>query len=365
MPNAEPPLSNGATDLTASINAAVTVPDWSTDPEVQNAQQGQILVAPTTPIRKDLKSDGRVVWDLSAYDFLFEREDVPETCNPSLWRNAKINMYAGVFTIVENAVYQVRGLDLSNITFLEDIHDTKALGQIVVVDPLVSAECAATALELYYSVRPRRPIGAVIYTHSHLDHYGGVEGLFQSQSKDGVHFYAPDGFLDHAVDENVFAGEAMGRRAEFMYGIVLPRGERGQVDAGLGKATSTGTSGIIGPDKTIKADPEHPDRPVPQVICNIKFEFQLTPKPMVISSVAAILPPTPGMEVRSWGKRVGLQQGGQAVLDRVALSAGSRLGAAAAANRTGPAVPAPPDAGCAGPGLVPGSGGPARAGRAA
>jgi alkyl sulfatase BDS1-like metallo-beta-lactamase superfamily hydrolase len=291
MANIDPPLSKPATPLTHDMNGEVAVPDWDQDPEKLNAGKSQLIALdPKFTVWKGKEP----VWSLEPYQFLTDSESgtAPDTCNPSLWRNARLNMFAGLFEVKENAVYQVRGMDLSNITFLEDPADTQAKGSIVVVDPLVSEECAAAALDLYYQRRPRRPIGAVIYTHSHLDHYGGVGGLFGPDGPDGpgdVRFVAPDGFLDHAVDENVFVGSAMGRRAEFMYGVELPRGRKGQVDAGLGKTTSVGTTGVIPPNLTITQGPDA-GVPVKETIAGIKFEFQLTPNTEAPSEMNFYLP---------------------------------------------------------------------------
>ncbi|HEV3173634.1 MAG TPA: alkyl sulfatase dimerization domain-containing protein [Actinocrinis sp.] len=273
MAYARGPESKDATSLTTTMNAAVSVPPWATDPERQYAEDEDNCIY-RLPITFTVVNADRVpVWSLVPYAFLMEAGDAPPEVNPSLWRNAKLNMNAGLYRVVENAVYQVRGMDLSNITFLEPA-DPK--GSIVIVDPLVSEECAAAALKLYYSYRPYRPIGAVIYTHCHVDHYGGVGGVISQQDVDSkkVQVIAPAGFMDHAVSENVYAGVAMARRATFMYGVEILRGPKGQVDAGLGKATSWGTTGIIKPTFEISASTP-PGQPV--TICGIEFEFQLTP----------------------------------------------------------------------------------------
>ena len=272
MAAARGPESKDATGLTTAMNGAVDVPPWISDPERPYAEERCVYRLPIDFTVRD--ADDKPVWSLLPYAFLLEPGDAPAEVNPSLWRNAKLNMNAGLFEVVPNAVYQVRGMDLSNITFLEPA-DPK--GSIVVVDPLVSEECAAAALKVYYDNRPiRRPIGAVIYTHCHVDHYGGVGGIVSQQAVDAgtVKVYAPAGFMDHAVSENVFAGVAMARRATFMYGVEILRGSKGQVDAGLGKASSWGTTGIIKPTCEISASTPSGS---PVDICGIKFEFQLTP----------------------------------------------------------------------------------------
>src|SRR5262249_34071135 len=153
---------------------------------------------------------GRVTWDMSVFAFE-DDEAAPDTVNPSLWRQARLNNIHGLFEVTAG-IYQVRGFDISNITFIE--------GETgyVVVDPLVSAEPAAAALALMREHRGDRPVSAVIYTHSHVDHYGGIRGVLGAQDIDaGARIIAPEGFLDAAVSENVLAGNAMTRRAMYMY----------------------------------------------------------------------------------------------------------------------------------------------------
>jgi alkyl sulfatase BDS1-like metallo-beta-lactamase superfamily hydrolase len=208
---------------------------------------------------------GRPVWNLGAY--AFEQGAAPASVNPSLWRQAQLNLNAGLFQVAER-IYQVRGLDISNMNILEG--DTG----LVVMDPLLAAETARAGLELYFAHRPRRPVVAVIYTHSHVDHFGGVRGVVdEADVRAGrVQVIAPAGFMEEAVSENVIAGNAMSRRAQYMYGALLPRGPLGQVDAGLGKAVPVGgTLTLIAPTRTIERDRER------LVIDGIEIEFQLTP----------------------------------------------------------------------------------------
>lgn len=194
------------------------------------------------------------VWNLEDYQFLLatQPQQAPYSVNPSLWRQAQINMKNGLFKVTTRAdkpksIYQVRAFDLSNMTIVEG--DTG----IIVIDPLISSETARAALNLYYTalqIDPTKaPVRAVIYTHSHIDHYGGVKGVVTDEQvrTNQVQIYAPDGFLDHAVSENVYAGSAMARRATYMYGSLLHKGDKGQVDCGLGKTTSLGQSGLIAP----------------------------------------------------------------------------------------------------------------------
>ncbi|MEV8453108.1 alkyl sulfatase dimerization domain-containing protein [Streptomyces sp. NPDC052095] len=260
--------------MTAELNEAITVPLWKDDPERQLAAQGQLVPLPAD-FTVDKAGTDLPAWSLGPYQFLTEAEEAPAEVNPSLWRNARLNMYTGLFEVVPDAVYQVRGMDLSNISFLED--PTGRSRKIVVVDPLVSEECATEALKLYREHRGEdRVITAVIFTHSHIDHYGGVLGLFENGVvPDGVDIIAPDGFLEHAVSENVYAGNAMQRRALFMYGSLLDRSEKGQVDAGLGKTNSNGTSGVLAPTFTVT--PDIAQRGLVHRFGRVHIEFQLTP----------------------------------------------------------------------------------------
>ncbi|WP_277369716.1 alkyl/aryl-sulfatase [Rhodococcus rhodochrous] len=209
-------------------------------------------------------SDGRVVWDSDSYAFL--DDDCPPTVNPSLWRQSRLCARQGLFEVTDR-IYQVRGLDLSNMTLVEG--DTG----VIVIDPLISAETAAAGLALYRAHRGDRPVTGVIYTHSHIDHFGGVKGVttVEDVAAGRCPVLAPAGFVEHAVAENVYAGTAMGRRAAYMYGAALPRGPRGAVGAGLGPTTSTGTPTLIAP--TI--DIEHTGQT--ETVDGVEVEFQMTP----------------------------------------------------------------------------------------
>jgi alkyl sulfatase BDS1-like metallo-beta-lactamase superfamily hydrolase len=209
-------------------------------------------------------ADGRVVWDNDSYRFL--QGDAPDTVNPSLWRQSMLVAMDGLFEVVPG-VYQVRGFDLSNISFIEG---TKG---VLVIDPLISTETAAAALALYREHRGDRPVVGVIYTHSHVDHFGGVKGVTTQAEVDAGRcvILAPDGFLEHAIEENVYAGTAMARRAGYMYGAALARGPEGQVGAGLGQTTSGGTVTLIRPTDLVAATGET------RVIDGIQMEFQVTP----------------------------------------------------------------------------------------
>ncbi|HEY4992596.1 MAG TPA: alkyl sulfatase dimerization domain-containing protein, partial [Nakamurella sp.] len=206
-------------------------------------------------------SSGKVVWDLEAYSYL--DADCPDTVNPSLWRQAQLCAKQGLF-LVTDGIYQVRGFDLSNMTIVEG--DTG----VIVIDPLISAECAAAALGLYRRNRGDRPVTGVIYTHSHGDHFGGVKGVLPDGAGN-IPILAPDGFLEHAVSENVYAGVAMNRRAAYMYGAVLDRSPIGQVSTGLGIATSSGAIGLIAPNRDITTTGQE------ETVDGVRIVFQLTP----------------------------------------------------------------------------------------
>ncbi|MEV0850239.1 alkyl sulfatase dimerization domain-containing protein [Streptomyces sp. NPDC049954] len=208
-------------------------------------------------------SAGRAVWDLDAYGFL--AQDCPATANPSLWRQSRLCSDHGLFEVTDG-IYQIRGFDLSNMTLVEGERG------VFVIDPLLTAETAAAGLALYRQHRGERPVTGVLYTHSHADHFGGVRGVLTDQEvSDGVPVLAPQGFLEHAVSENVYAGTAMNRRAAYMFGAALPRGERGQIGAGLGLTLSTGGVGLISPTLDITHTGQT------ETVDGVRMVFQLTP----------------------------------------------------------------------------------------
>ena len=207
---------------------------------------------------------GKVVWDNDSYGFL--AADAPDSVHPSLWRQSQLCVKQGLYEVVEG-IYQVRGLDLSNISFIEG--DTG----VIVIDPLVSTETAAAALALYRAHRGERVVTAVIYTHSHVDHFGGVLGVTTQADVDAgrVQVLAPEGFVEHAVQENVYAGTAMTRRAAYMYGAVLARGPQGQVGCGLGQAPSLGEVALIVPTIDVRSTGET------HTVDGVQIEFQMAP----------------------------------------------------------------------------------------
>jgi alkyl sulfatase BDS1-like metallo-beta-lactamase superfamily hydrolase len=210
-------------------------------------------------------AQGRVVWSLEPYGFLAEAE-APPTVDPSLWRQSRLNMNHGIFEVVPG-VYQIRGLDIANMTLIEA--DTG----VIVVDTLTSIEGARAAIELYFKHRERRPVRGVIFTHTHTDHWGGARGVLDDETLAGgkVPIIAPNFFMEHAVSENIIAGPAMLRRAQYQFGPFLAKGARGQVDCGLGKSMAAGSVALLRPTDLIM---ETGDK---RSIDGVEFEFQMAP----------------------------------------------------------------------------------------
>ena len=251
-----------ATDATRAANAQMsqTLP-WSDREDEDFAARGFIAGWDQPQIRA---ADGRVVWDFSVYNFL--QGQAPETVNPSLWRHAQLLARAGLFQVAER-VYQVRGFDVSNMTII--VGDTG----LIIIDPLTSREVAEAALTLARRTLGDKPVRAVIYTHSHADHFGGVRGVAdEAEVRAGrVEIIAPEGFMEHAVTENVIAGNAMGRRALYQFGAGLTPGPEGQMTSGIGIAISAGTFTLIPPTRSITRTGET------LTIDGVRIEFQLTP----------------------------------------------------------------------------------------
>jgi len=253
-----------ATPATQARNrAALNVLPFGDTQDFEDARRGFLGSLPDVEIKND---KGRVVWSLNDYAFLAD-EQPPPTVNPSLWRQARLNMHHGLFQVTDR-IYQIRGFDISNMTIIEGERG------LIVIDPLISTEVARAGLDLYIAHRGRRPVTAVIYTHSHTDHHGGVRGVVdEADVKSGaVDIIAPAGFMEEIVSENVLAGTPMIRRAQFQFGATLPKGPRGQVDAGLGKVTSRGTVTLIPPTRVIAAPIET------HRIDGVEIVFQLAPE---------------------------------------------------------------------------------------
>ncbi|OIK23704.1 alkyl/aryl-sulfatase [Streptomyces malaysiense] len=257
---AEPTGSKAAEPGIAAGNAAVRERfPFDDSQDFEDCGRGFLGTAEDTEVRGDAGS----VWGLRAYGFL-DRE-CPGTANPSLWRQSRLVARHGLYEVAAG-VYQVRGFDLSNMTLVEGDRG------VLVIDPLISAETAAAALALYRRHRGDRPVTALLYTHSHIDHFGGARGVLSQEDVDrGVPVIAPEGFLEHAVSENVYAGTAMARRAAYMYGAALPKGERGQIGAGLGQTTSTGVAGLLAPTVDVTRTGQS------ETVDGIRMVFHLTP----------------------------------------------------------------------------------------
>lgn len=231
--------------------------------DFDDAQRG--FIAPLLNEGKLTTPDGKVYY--RALDYQFDiNAPAPSTVNPSLWRQSQVNGISGLFKVTDR-MYQVRSQDISNITFIEG--DTG----IIVIDPLVTPNAAKASLDLYFKHRPQKPIVAVIYTHSHTDHYGGVKGLVsEADVKAGkVQIIAPEGFMEEAISENVLAGNIMSRRALYSYGLLLPHNAQGNIGNGLGVTLATGDPSIIAPTHSITKTGEKLN------IDGLDFEFLMAP----------------------------------------------------------------------------------------
>jgi alkyl sulfatase BDS1-like metallo-beta-lactamase superfamily hydrolase len=257
--------ANGHTAPTAATIAAnravLDTLDLTDEQDFADATRGWIASEPDLRITT---ADGETIWDLSANAFI--DGEAPDSVNPSLWRQARLNNIHGLFKVTEG-VYQLRGYDLSNMTLIEG-----ETGWIV-VDPLTVRETAAAAFAFARQHLGERPIVAIIFTHSHIDHFGGVLGVLSSDAvlAGNVRMIAPQGFMEEATSENIIAGAAMGRRAMFMYGKQLARSERGHVDSGLGISPAFGNFGLLAPTEIIDHTPQTLN------IDGLEFVFQNAP----------------------------------------------------------------------------------------
>ncbi len=275
------PTSSGAqgnsapTEHTRRANAAIAEQLRLEDPtDFENAERGLVAREKAVVVRDE---QGRTVWDTRQYDF--ETGAAPDSVHPSLWRQARLNNRHGLFEVVPG-VYQVRGYDLANMTII--VGDT---GWIV-VDPLTTVETAEAALALTRAHLGDAPIKAVILTHSHIDHFGGMAAVGRAEdvASGRVRIIAPKGFAEEATSENVLAGVAMGRRASLMYGFGLERSPRGHVGSGLGKEPARGSFQILAPTDVIDRTPQEIE------IDGVDFVFQYAPESEAPAELTFYLP---------------------------------------------------------------------------
>ncbi|OMQ46629.1 hypothetical protein BKP54_02020 [Ensifer sp. 1H6] len=259
-----PQPQKDATEATKAANGKLLQQlPFSDTTEFEDAKRGLVAPLPSELIKGE---SGNAIWNPEQYGFIKEGAEAPATVNPSLWRQSQLINMSGLFEVTDG-IYQVRNLDLSNMTIIEGTEG------ITIVDPLVSAETAKVAIDLYFKNRGTKPVKAVIYTHSHVDHYGGVRGVVSEDdvTSGKVKIYAPEGFLEAAVAENVMAGTAMSRRASYMYGNLLAPDPKGQVGAGLGTTTSAGTVTLIPPTDIITKTGQK------ETIDGLTYEFLMAP----------------------------------------------------------------------------------------
>lgn len=267
--------SKDASEYTVQVNSAVySMLDFNNTQEAEFATKG-LIDAPETLELTD--ENGEVVWSQAAYSFLDDYEEAPDTVNPSLWENTKNNNAYGLFEVIDG-IYQVRGYDMANLTVI------KGESGWIVFDPLMSIECTKAAMQLIEKNFGQRPVKAVIISHPHVDHFGGIVGLMsaddvadktqtieQQLSGGGIPIIVPEGFTEHAVAENVYAGNAMWRRSNYQYGVLLESGVTGKLAMGIGMGQSTGIVSFLAPTYEITNTGET------IVIDGVTFEFQLTP----------------------------------------------------------------------------------------
>jgi alkyl sulfatase BDS1-like metallo-beta-lactamase superfamily hydrolase len=269
--------SAGATAPTPSTIAAnervLDERPFQNEKDFERATRGLIASVP----RLTIGPAERPVWDMTAYEFLEQRNQ--PTINPSLLRQARLNNIHGLFEVTDG-VYQLRGFDLSNMTLIAG-----ETGWIV-VDPLTATETAAAAMAFANAELGERPIRAIIFTHSHVDHFGGVLGIttVEAVESEGIRVIAPEGFVEEATSENIIAGVAMGRRAGYMYGRRLPRSPRGHVGSGLGKSPAFGTISILDPTEIVSETPQR------MTIDGVPFVFQNAPHSEAPAELTFYLP---------------------------------------------------------------------------
>ena len=258
------PEQKEATQITKENNEAVyTALDFGDKDEFACAQKG-LIAAPEALELKD--ENGKVIWSQKAYSFVENNAQAPATVNPSLWRDTQLNHIYGLFE-VSDGIYQVRGYDMSNMTLVEG-----KTGWIV-FDPLMSMECSKAAMQLVEEHLGKRPVTGIVISHPHVDHYGGIKGIVSEEEVTDrkIPIIVPEGFEEHAISENVYAGNAMGRRANYQYGTLLQSSPQGTLAMGIGMGQSKGTITYITPNDIIKETGEK------RTVDGVAMEFQMTP----------------------------------------------------------------------------------------
>lgn len=254
------PPSAATLALRAQQSAALPFSDAR---DLAEAQRGLIAPLPTRTVMADA---GHIAWDLESYQWLLQDRDFT-SIHPSLQRMARLNMNAGLYEVLPGKIYQVRGLDLSNITFV------KGNTGWIIFDPLTTMEVARFALKFVNDTLGARPVVAVVYSHSHIDHFGGVRGVVTEADMQAgrVQIIAPENFTVEAISENVFAGNAMSRRSRIQYATILRRSPFGHVDQSLGKNVSAGMPTLIRPTREVA-------KPLEEIsVDGVKMVFQNTP----------------------------------------------------------------------------------------
>ncbi len=264
-----------ASEYTVQANAAMyELLDFNDKQEAEFATRGLI----DAPEKLELTdADGNVIWTQAAYAFLDEYDKAPDSTNPSLWENTKNNHAYGLFEVCEG-IYQVRGYDMSNLTVI------KGNTGWIVFDPLMSMECSRAAMELIEKNLGSYPVMAVVSSHPHVDHFGGIQGVMRAEERADaalpikeqltsgkIPIIVPEGFAEHAIAENVYAGKAMGRRANYQYGVLLEPGVTGKLAQGIGMGQSTGTISYLAPTYEVKETGEI------ITVDGVEMEFQMTP----------------------------------------------------------------------------------------
>lgn len=293
FPNVSFATANDPTESTKANNSQwFNRLNFSDNSEQQNAIRG-IIESSDSKVIKD--ENGGIIWSVAKYNYMHDVKEIPSTVNPSLWQNTLNNSYAGLFKVCDG-IYQVRGFDMANMTFI------KSDNGWVIFDVMMCRETAEEAVRLMKKHFGELNIKAVLYSHSHVDHYGGIEGVIQkNQAADPnltlaeqlasgkIAIIAPQGFLEHAVSENVYAGVAMSRRAQYQYGTGLDAGEKGAMSIGIGLGQANGgTIGLLAPTYVVKQNET-------LVIDGLEIQIQLTPGTEAPAEMNAYFPKYRGL----------------------------------------------------------------------